>query len=123
MDKKLKKFLDIGIINTLRLNIRYFGVGAIFHPIILASKYLKIQKLKGTVVAHNKSIGAVRIGFGNVGIIDKSYQRSLWSNTGIIEFKGRANFGPATRLAVSGHLTIGNMAAVNANSDIICRKR
>ncbi len=114
--------MDIGIINTLRLNVRYFGVRTIFHPVILASRYLKIQKLDGTVIVHNRSIGAIRIGFGDVGIIDKPYRRSLWSNTGTIEFRGKASLGPATRLAVSGDLIIGNGTAVNANSDIICRK-
>ncbi len=59
----MRNILSIGIINTLRMNIRYFSLKSIFHPIILASRNLKIIKLEGSIISEDHSIGAIKIGF------------------------------------------------------------
>lgn len=53
----IHKLLEIGLINTLRLNIRYFGLSGMFHPVILASRHLKIQKMEGQVIVHDRALG------------------------------------------------------------------
>lgn len=84
---------------------------------------MKIQVLKGKVIANNRSLGAIKIGFGFVGTVDKKYCRSLWEKKGIVEFLGTSNLGIGTRIACSGHLIFGDKTSVNANSDFICRKK
>lgn len=122
MNRKLKKLLEIGIINTIRMNLYYFGVGGVLKPVILASKHVKIQCLKGNVIAHDMSRGAIQLGFGYVGTVDKKYRRTLWENSGTIEFFGKSNLGLGTKITCSGKLSIGKRVSINANSDIICRK-
>ena len=99
------------------------GGGGILHPIIIASRNLKILKLKGTVQVKKKSIGAVKIGFGYIGIVDNLREKALWSNSGNIIFEGNAHLGPGTRIANSGVLIFGDGFMINANTDIICRKK
>ena len=119
----IKKIFSVGILNTLRLNIHYFGVKEIFHPRIIASKNLKILSMRGTVTAESSEIGAIQIGFGHVGVIDNRYCRALWENSGDIVFSGRANFGPGTRIVNFGTLIIGDDVCINAASNIICYNR
>lgn len=116
----LKKFLKIGLTNTLRLNLHYFGWGGVLRPRIIASRNLKIQALNGTVTVKNFQMGGVQIGFGYVGIIDNRYQRSVWENNGEIVFEGRARFGPGTRIINEGKLKFGDNFSINAASHVIC---
>ena len=121
--KRLCKICEIGFLNTLRLNYYYFGLRGVFHPVFLASRNLKIITLKGSVNANDLNTGSIKIGFGNVGIVDKKYKRSLWENSGNITFIGKAFLGPGTKIANSGNLVLGNNVTINANSDIVCRKQ
>lgn len=93
------------------------------HPIILASKHLKIEILKGKVITPKLSpIANIQIGFGYIGIIDKKYKIALWENTGTIEFKGNAWIGVGSKIVChKGKLEFGNNFCLNGNSDIICR--
>lgn len=111
---------QISLINTLKLNIYYFGWRTVLCPIIIASRNLKIVKLSGKVIANDKKIGAIKIGFGNIGIVDKKYSRSMLENDGIIIFSGRANLGLGMKIVCHGKLTIGDGCIFNANSNIIC---
>lgn len=119
---KFSKLFEIGIINTIRLNVHYFGWAGAVKPVIVASRNLKIRKMQGRVIARDKSFGAVRIGFGDVGIVDKKYCRSIWENVGTIEFLGKARLGVGTKISNRGILTFGDDCRVNANSDIVCAK-
>lgn len=71
MSGRIKKFFEISLFNTAKLNFCYWGVRGLFHPRILASRNLKILKLKGKVTVKSTKVGAVQIGFGHVGIVDK----------------------------------------------------
>lgn len=80
--------------------------------------------LKGKVVVNkNLPIGAIQIGFHNVGIVDYKYERSVWENSGTVEFKGRALFNSGSRISNSGYLLFGNNVLVTANSSIVCVKK
>ncbi len=113
---------SVGIINTIRINSYYFGIGGIIKPSIILSRNVKIRDLKGSVKIKNKGLGVVRIGFGNVGIIDNKYMRSIWDNKGEILFQGRAHFGPGTRITNSGVLLFGDNTMINGNVNLVCRK-
>ena len=105
------------------MNFHYWGLGGLLHPRILASKNLKIKKMKGKVTVKSSKIAAVQIGFGHVGIVDNKNCRALWENSGKITFLGIANIGPSSRIVNSGTLVIGDNFCINASSSIICYKK
>jgi acetyltransferase-like isoleucine patch superfamily enzyme len=78
--------------------------------------------LDGKVIAHNRATGAIQIGFGSVGIVDKKYCRTIWGNGGTIEFMGNASFGRGTKISCGGYLKVGDKFHVSANSDLVCEK-
>ncbi len=116
----LKKIKEISIVNTIRMNLFYFGIKSLIHPIILASKNVKINKLSGSVKVNTLHRGGIQIGFGHVGVIDTKYTRTLWENTGHIEFGGNVHFGPGTRIICNGHLKFNGDAMIIGNSTVIC---
>lgn len=118
---KIKKLLSIGFIKTMILNFTYFGWGGITHPYIIVSRNTILKKVSGKVFIANKN-SRVYFGFTEVGIFDKKYERSIWCNSGIIEFYGNTHFGQGTRLSNSGRIVFGNNFCVNANSTIVCVK-
>lgn len=81
---------------------------------------MKINKLSGSVLARNLPVGAIRIGFGYVGIIDNRFTRATRENSGVITFNGRAAFGPRIHISCNGNLKFDGSVSVNGRSDIIC---
>lgn len=114
---------EISLINTFRLNHHYFDWGGVIRPVIIASRNLKIEKLSGSVKVSTNKIGAVKIGFGHVGIIDNKYRRALWENNGEINFQGKVDLCAGTKIACSGELSFGDGCHFNGNSDIVCFDR
>lgn len=119
--RKIKNVLNLSVMKTIRMNYKYFGIKYIFRPIILVSRNTKIYRLKGKVISNNKSFGAIRIGFGRIGIVDSRYRRAIWDNDGIVEFKGNAFLGVGTKITNTGSLVFGDKFTINANSDIVCK--
>ncbi len=44
---KLKTFFQIGIIKTIRFNVKYFGLKSLFRPKVILSKRVQILELGG----------------------------------------------------------------------------
>lgn len=120
---KLKKLIQISITKTLRFNFHYFGLGGILHPYILITHNVKIVKLGGNVEVKDRGIGAVRIGFFQVGTEDFRFRRAIWNNTGKIVFEGRAKIGSGTRISNNGEIIFGENFVVTSNSTFISHKR
>lgn len=116
-----KKLFRLGIINTVRINFKYFGIGGVVHPIILVSKYIDLRCLKGTVLCHDREIGSIRIGLECPGTVALN-SRCVWQNTGEIEFYGKAYFGAGVKVINSGKLAIGANSTITGNSTIICHE-
>lgn len=116
----IKLFIETSFIKTIVFNKKYFGIKSLICPKVLISRNVKLLKLGGDVRVEDSRIGAVRIGYGDVGIIDKKYQRTIWENTGSVTFKGTASLGIGMRVANSGELVLGRGCYFNGNSDIIC---
>lgn len=116
----VKKLLNVGLINTFRMNLYYLGFKSLINPRIIVSKNVKIKELKGKVEING--FGRVDIGFGDCGLVDKKYQRTSWQNSknGRIEFKGNCCLGPGTKIVNNGKLVFGENFAVTANSSIVC---
>ena len=99
---------------------------AIKLPIVI-SKNVKILTLKGSVdiKSNNIKFGMIRIGFGSVGIFDRTYSRTMWQNSGKVVFEGTASIGHGSRLSINknGVLIFKNNFCITAESHIICSKR
>ena len=113
---------EISIIKTVRFNIHYFGLSAVFKPYVLCSKNVRFVKLGGIVNINSKKIGGIRLGFKSVPLFDFKYQRFCWQNDGTICFEENANIGQGAVISNSGKLTLGNNFNIFANSKIVCRK-
>jgi len=67
---------------------------------------------------------SVRIGFGNVGIFDRSKERTIWDVSGSVFFKGKASIGHGGRIVItrSGQWTVGDHFNSTACMTLICYK-
>lgn len=84
-----------------------------------------LKKLTGTLEIQTTPYpGIVRIGFGNVGIYDKRYQRSILEISGKVICKGKTTIGHGGRICVmdKGILEFGNNFSNIAQMTIICKK-
>lgn len=121
----IKKFLNISLIKTIRINYHYFGIGGVLRSYILCSKHVLLKELHGNVTLDRKERGIVRIGFGEVEVIDGKYNRAIWSNAGNIVFKGDAHFCQGSKIIVkeAGEIVFGNHFIQNGDTELISRKR
>ena len=117
---KIKRLLEIGIINTLRFNLHYFSGGGNIPQVIL-SKNVKLGRLKGKVVINGeRKSGNVKIGFDSVSIFDRKHERSIWDNDGTIILGDNVNIGQGVRISNHGTLLIDDNVTISANASIIC---
>ncbi len=65
------------------------------------------------------------LGFGSVGIFDKSYERPIWEVSGTIHICGNVRLGPGSRVSVgpSGVLILGDNIVNSAKMTVICNNR
>lgn len=126
----LQTLVRIGImafVKSLRFNIKYFGFNKGVHLPVLISKNVLLNKNFGSIILPDFTTGIVKIGFGNVGIFDKKYDRTVleFCENSTIEFKGSASIGHGTKISVqlNAKLVIGDNFCITANSSIICANK
>jgi hypothetical protein len=87
-------FLHVfAIPNTLLFDFWYFPFKVAVRLPVLVSHRVWLMQLSGTVSLTKTRIGAIKTGFGEVGIFDQHRSRSIWKVSGTAEFKGKANLG------------------------------
>jgi acetyltransferase-like isoleucine patch superfamily enzyme len=96
---------------------------AIKLPIIVSRK-TKLSSLSGRVILDKNKTGIIRIGFGNVRLVDFAYERTIFHLEGTIHFRGKCKIGKASKIEVGtdGYLDIGENFTISAKSKIICHK-
>jgi len=97
---------------------------ALKFPIIVSHK-VSLKKLSGVIEIKGKiKTGMVRIGFNEVGIFDRKYERTIWKTECKIIFNGDCSIGHGCRLSVGkdGVLSFGKRFQMTANSSIVCEK-
>ena len=64
------------------------------------------------------------MGFGDIGIIDSSSQRSILGCSGVLDLKGFSHFGPGARIEIGSNaiLSLGNNVANSGGCTIECQK-
>ena len=119
---KIYRLMQIGIINTLRINIKYFGLISILCPPILCSKKVKLNRISGEIeILNTKRCGMIRIGFPSVAAFDYKNSRTVFSNSGKITFNGTASIGQGSSISNSGQINFGDKFNISANTTIIAR--
>lgn len=118
----IKKIKYISIIKTIKFNRYYFGLkGLILCPIII-SKNIELHTLKGNVFIDKMRFCGIKIGFGDIAIFDRKYDKGMWSNTGNVYFKGDARIGHGSKIFNTSELEIGDNFIISAKAEIICCK-
>lgn len=123
------KVLDalLGLPKSIYFCFKYLPpIIALRLPIIL-SRHVYLKKMKGnvTIDSSHVSFGLIKIGFGDVGIFDPKFSRTIWQNNGGgVTFKGKANIGHGSRVSINacGNLIVGADFSISAESHIICSK-
>lgn len=116
------KYLEyiLSIPKSLYVSLVYVRSLAAFRLPIIVRYNTIIRQCKGTVSIAPKC--RLKFGFGNVGIYDKKYQRSIWEVAGSINIRGNCSFGHGSRLCVTsnGVLDIGADFVNSAMMTIVC---
>lgn len=121
--KVLKKIIQISLLKTIIFNMYYLGIKGILRLPIIVSRNIHIHTLKGKVYIDDYKLGTIQLGFGDVGIFYRKYDKGMWQNTGNIFFKGKANIGHGSKISNSAHLQIGNNLIMTAKAEIICKEK
>ena len=115
----------LGLPKSIFLNFKYLNIkDAIRLPIIVTHK-VSLRKVSGSLkIDEPIKMGMIKLGFNNVGIFDRYKQRSIWSVSGNIIFRGCASLGHGTKISVgaNGELVIGKNLTITAESAIVCEK-
>ena len=67
----------------------------------------------------------IRVEYGDIGIFDKKYSRTILDINGCIMFNGKTDIRHGSRISVGekGKLNFGNNFTITAESEIICFKK
>ena len=114
-----------GLPKSIYVNFRLLPFKEALKLPIIVSRKTKLSCLNGKVILHKNRTGIVRIGFGNVRLVDFAYERTILHIEGTIEFKGKCKIGKASKIEVgkNGYLKIGENFLTSAKSRIICHKQ
>lgn len=116
----------LSIPKSIYFNLRLLPIKEAIKLPIFIRYNCAIKSTKGNIIFKNKiKTGIVKIGFGNVGIFDKKYFRSILEINGKIEFENRATFGHGVKISVgpNGYLKIGDNFSNTAEMTIVCFKQ
>ena len=112
-----------GIPKSIYVNFRLLPFKeAIKLPIIVSRKTI-LSSLSGSASFNKIKTGMVRIGFGNVELIDYDYQRTILHIKGHMHFEGKTKIGLGSRIMLQGKLSMGNNVLLSGNATIICNHK
>lgn len=124
MNSFLEKLLSLP--KSIYVSYRLVGKRFCWRVPILVRYNVLVKSLKGRIVFENENptFGQIRIGFNDINILDKKYQRTIIEISGLVHIMGRAFWGHGARLSVGGggNLYIGENFINNAGGTIICFK-
>ena len=124
MNKMRSYFLYIlGLPKTIYFNLKYFPLAQAIKLPVFISHRVWLKQCQGKVTLGSYATASVKIGYGGVSVFDENRSRSIWNVSGEVEFKGTANIGHGSKLAVTGELVIGDNLEITAESAIICHEK
>lgn len=109
---------------SLYVCMRFFPLLQALRIPILVRYNTKLKSLSGSVKFNSGGVrtAMLTIGFGQVGIVDEKYERSIIQIGGKLILNGKVNLGTGSKLCVTktGILTIGDNFINTAKTTIIC---
>lgn len=125
----MAKFWDVlfGLPKSIYFCFKYLPIKMAIKLPVLLSRHVYLMNAGGGVEFDTTDVtfGLIKIGFGEVGIFDSKYSRTIWQNNGgKVIFKGKASIGHGSRISVNPHgcLTFGKNFGISAESSIVCSK-
>lgn len=116
----------IGIIRSLFFNIRILPLKKTIKLPVIISPFVKLTSLDGKIMikTSNVEFGMIKIGYGEVGIFDRIFSRTILQIEGELIFLGKANIGHGSKISVgnNGKLIIGKNFKITAETAIVCHK-
>lgn len=104
--------------------LHYFSFFQALRLPIIVRYNTRLKALRGRIICHVPlRTGLLKIGFGDVGIVDSHNERAILElNDGIIELYGKVSLGTASRLSLGagGHLVWKGRCINTARTTIIC---
>ena len=119
----LRTLKHLNAVKTIYFNFKMFPLNEALKIPVFIGYHTKFVTLKGKIhIEAPLKPGMIRFGFGDVGIVDRKYTRTLIEINGTIIFKNTANFGYGSKVSVGkrGILKVGNKFDISAKSTIIC---
>jgi acetyltransferase-like isoleucine patch superfamily enzyme len=116
-------FVKHANIKTLYFNLKYFSFSVALKLPVFIHRKVVFKNIKGTIILPAKIYpGIIKIGFGDVGIFDKKYSRTIWEVSGKVSFAGSANIGHGSKISVGekGNLYVGERFVITAESELVC---
>lgn len=116
------RFLCRISIKTIYFNFHYLPLSQAIHMPFLISKKVYFKRTFGSVILElPPRFGLIQIGFGDVGIFDYRYSRTIWDVSGSVVFKGKTRLGHGTKIAVGEHgtLLLGHNFTISGQSSIV----
>lgn len=122
ISKKIHNF--VGKIRSIFFNIKVLPLKQAIKLPIIISPFVKIISLNGKIKIEDENIkfGMIKIGYGDVGIFDKVFSRTILELNGEIIFYGKADIGHGSKISVGnkGKLHIGEKFKITAETEIVC---
>lgn len=119
----VKTFRNLNPFKTIYFNLKMFPLRQALKLPVFIGYHTKFVSLKGNLQIEGPlKMGMIRFGFGDVGVVDKKYCRTLIELNGTILFKNRASLGYGSKISVGNAaiLKIGDRFNISANSTVIC---
>ena len=125
--KKIVVILCGGGVRSIPINFKLFPLRTALKFPLIISPFVKIKSLKGEIIIKNCEIktGMIRIGFGDVGIFDRIFSRTIIQLDGKIIFYGDTSIGHGSKISVgeNGILEMGENFTITAETSIVCHKK
>lgn len=112
-----------GLPKSIYVNFRVLPPSQAIRLPIIVSRKTKLQSLSGEIYLDKVKTGMIRIGFGNIEMIDYRYQRTILFLEGSITFRGKCKIGMGSRLIITGALEVGENFLISGDGTIICNKK
>jgi acetyltransferase-like isoleucine patch superfamily enzyme len=121
LDLRKLALLVLGLPKTLWFNFYCLPFHQAIRLPVLVSHRVLLRDLSGRINLANGRTGAVKIGFGDVGIFDPELSRTIWQVSGTVTFLGTADIGHGSKISVTGELVLGDRLIIAAESAIVAQ--
>jgi UDP-3-O-[3-hydroxymyristoyl] glucosamine N-acyltransferase len=122
MTAKIVMFFKFFNFKTIYFNLRYLPFRQALKLPVLISKKVYLKEAKGVIeILGPIYTGKIKIGYGDMGIFDRSRSRTIWEVSGTVTFEGSAFIGQGSKISVgtTGVLRFGNNFTITAETAIV----